>query len=428
MKRLFSAILTFCMLSLNAVPAFAACNCCCKDVAKNYWAASEIKNVVSTNIMTLDSTGKFNPEKSITRIEFVQSLLKVLANDNLNVSIKNSFSDVKTADSFYNDVLRSQQLGLVYGYPDGTFKPYNTLLRSEVTSIISHITKDKACNKAILNQFSDVNLIPSWALNSYAKTIEYGVYVNYPDAKALEPNRDLTRAEAAVLLSRLQNKLHLVKSEFKNEKVLGVEHLNVSKKAPVDTVTVTNLRNIISANNLLEVEYTDRFWTKTAKTGETVYFVANENIYTKEGTLVVPEGTKFVADVVEIIPPKMFNKNARVKFLFKSLVLPGGQEVKISAAPYTKDGYLKEGPWMTAGKILSWTVGLGAIGTGAGIGFSFIPNPAQIGTGIAIGTPIGCGVGFVVGLVTPGLHYRAKAGEGVLILMQEDTPLPKVAK
>lgn len=81
---------------------------------------------------------------------------------------------------------------------------------------------------------------------------------------------------------------------------------------------------------------------------------------------------------------------------------------------------------MTAGKVALWTVGLGAVGTGAGVGFAFIPNPAEIGTGIAIGTPIGAGVGFVLGLVTPGLKYNAKKGEEINVILLDDAGMGKV--
>ena len=57
---------------------------------------------------------------------------------------------------------------------------------------------------------------------------------------------------------------------------------------------------------------------------------------------------------------------------------------------------------------------------GAGVGFAFIPNPAKIGTGLAIGIPVGAGVGLVTGLITPGLHYRAKCGERVYALLLDE--------
>ena len=76
---------------------------------------------------------------------------------------------------------------------------------------------------------------------------------------------------------------------------------------------------------------------------------------------------------------------------------------------------------MTTGKIVLSTITLGIIGTGAGIGFGFIPSPTRIGTGLAAGIPAGLGLGLIVGLVSKGLNYKAKAGEEILIILNCDT-------
>ena len=189
---------------LFATTVIPACAANIADVSSSYWASKEINEVVDDNIMSL-SGDKFNPEGSVARVDFVQSLLKLLTNDNLDVKISNIFSDVKSGDAYYNDVLRSQQLGLVYGYPDGTFKPKRTMSRAETQSVISHITKDMDTDTSVLNRFSDADTIPAWAQKPYAKTLNYGIYVNYPKPNELRPNDVLSRAEAAVILSRLKS-------------------------------------------------------------------------------------------------------------------------------------------------------------------------------------------------------------------------------
>jgi hypothetical protein len=395
-----------------------------KDVQRNYWAAPAISDVVTHNVMTLDENGNFNPENSLTRVEFVQAILKILSDDNLDIKIQNTFSDVNPRYPAYSDILRSEQLGLIYGYPDGTFKPENTLLKSEVTSIMSHITRETVCDTSILRHFLDYQDIPNWATHAYAKTTKYGLYVNYPNERIFSPNRDLTRAEAAVLLCKLRLQLGLVKDEFKgnpNEVVTSVEHLNVSKKAPVNIVKVTNMRKIILQNNLLAVSFESKFSSKKAHTGDVITFVIPQNLYTKEGTLVLPANTRLCAEVIGIQNPKWFNKNARVDLQFRSIVLPDGRVFPLAAKPFTKDRMLKEGPWMTTGKLVLSTVSFGILGGGAGAGFGFIPTPTKIGTGLAIGIPVGCTVGLITGLVTKGLQYKAKAGEQIFIILDTDT-------
>ncbi len=419
MKKFVSGLMALCLLALNAVPVLAAS---IADVGPNYWASKEINIVVDNSIMSL-SGNRFNPEGSMTRVEFVNALLKVLSNENLNVNITNKFSDVTTANPNYDNILRSQQLGLVYGYPDGTFRPDRVVLRSEAQSVISHITKDMNADKSILNQFKDASAIPAWAKNVYAKTINYGIYVNYPDSRELRPNDNLSRAEAAVLLARLKAKLDLVKQEYIG--TTRVEHLDVTRKAPNNQVKINNIQSVVEQGNVLVVAFEDKFKSEEHKAGDIVTFIAKEDICTKEGSLVIPQGTKFIAKINAINPQKKFNKNARVYPQLCKIILPNGKELAFNAKPFSKDYSLKEGPWMTAGKLLLCTAGGSAVGIGAGVGFAFIPDPTKIGTGIAIGAPVGAAVGLITGLVTPGLKYHAKAGENIYVILLDDAVVSK---
>ena len=199
-----------------------------------------------------------------------------------------------------------------------------------------------------------------------------------------------------------------------------IEHLDVHKKAPCNEVVIRNLQRTVKEGNVIQVAFDEKFWSKKHQAGEFINFVVPQPLYTVEGTLILPENAKIVAEIINIQKPKMFNKNARVDLVFRQIVLPDNTCIDIKARPFTKDYKLKEGPWMTGGKILLSTITMGAVGAGAGVGFAFIPTPAKLGAGFAIGIPIGCSVGFVLGLVTPGLHYKAKKGEKVYAVLIDD--------
>lgn len=207
------------------------------------------------------------------------------------------------------------------------------------------------------------------------------------------------------------------------EKILSQEHLCINKKAPVNTVTITNYRKIICAKNVLAVAFECKFYSKKACAGNTVNFLIPESIYTEEGTMIIPACTKIIAEITKVQRPKWFNKNARVSMIFKCLVLPDGRVMPICAKPFTKDSTLKEGPWMTAGKIVLSTVTFGILGAGAGVGFGFIPSPTKIGVGLAAGIPTGCGVGLLTALISKGLQYNAKAGEQIFIIFTDDASI-----
>lgn len=208
--------------------------------------------------------------------------------------------------------------------------------------------------------------------------------------------------------------------------VIAQEHMFKEKGAKSDIVNITATNNIVTKGNVFQIIFDSKLWSEKVKAGEKVNFSVPENIYTQEGTLLIPSGSKVVATILKVQKPKVFNKNARVYLNFECIIFPDGSAMVMQAKPSNKEGALMEGPWMTAAKIAGSTIGLGAVGAGAGVGFAFIPSPEKLGAGFAIGIPVGCAVGLITGLVTPGLKYHAKAGESIRVILGQDLCLKKV--
>ena len=199
-----------------------------------------------------------------------------------------------------------------------------------------------------------------------------------------------------------------------------IEHLDVHKKAPCNEVLIQNVTRTVKQGNVLEFAFDEKFYSKKHQPGEMINFVVPQALYTREGTLILPANTKIVAELTNIKKPKMFNKNARVDLVFRKIVLPDNSCIDIKARPFTKDYQLMEGPWMTFWKLFASTVTMGVVGAGASVGFAFIPKTLHLGTAFAIGIPVGCSVGLVLGLITPGLHYKAKKGERVYAILIDE--------
>lgn len=400
-----------------------------KDVESDYWAYKEINQMILDGYMDVDAEGYFRPEESMTRVEFVDALIKVLGNENLQIKVGNKYKDINTSTPGYQSILRSDQIGLVYGYPDKTFKPERNMTRAETTSVVSHITKDASYDKSVLNQFKDKNAIPNWAIRSYAKAIKYGLYVNYPDELMLTPKSDLTRAEGAVLLAKIKNKLDLVKDKYKNqvvEKFRADEHIQVYDKAETNVVRVSNLRKIVVKGNVLRLAFCEKYNSKFVNEGDILEFYAPKDLYTVEGTLVYPQGTKFKAVVEKNINPKWFNRQAKLGVQFKTATYPNGKTVNISGVPLMYNGQLKEGKGAIAKKLGGYALGGGLIGAGVGTAIgAHDKNRHNIGGSIAIGAgvgaAIGAGAGTAIGLVTPGLYYKAKQDEEIYVYITEDS-------
>ena len=417
MKKIFAMLAVFSMMT-----AFNAANAAVySDVPADYWANTEITAVVNDGILKLDGNS-FLPENEVSRSDFNSALLRTLGHRTSSISEANPFSDVTSSRGDYGDILLSSQIGLIYGYNDGTFKPDRIMTKTEAASVISHITKDYKGNVKSLAQFKDKGAIPTWGVRQFAKTVDLGIYVNYPDADELLPNKNLNRAEAAVLLYKLKQSISAVKEQYvSKEALLSTEHLNETKKAEVNEVQVTNMRKIVLAKNIIKGYFYTYFSSKNAQVGDTVTFTPKKDIYTEEGTLVIPADTTMTAKITNIEPKKWWNKNDKVTVEFESMTLPTGVTVPFSAEVINHNGVLTENRWA---KPLGYTLGGAAVGAGAGVGVAGFTGHHHYGNGVAIGTPVGAGLGLITGLTSKGRTYKANDGDYVWLELTQDLCIP----
>jgi len=429
-KNIAACFLSLTLLLTGVSTAFAKDY---TDVPDDYWAAEEIEDVVTKNIVPLYGDNTYRPLDTVTRVDWTEWLLRALGLAQAPITSEPNYSDVTHETFGYPSIARSDQFGLIYGYTDGEFKPQRFITKVETASIMSHITKDTEVDTSVLNQFADSNEIPNWGVIPFSKAIKYGLYVNFPLETELNPNRELNRAEAAVLLARLMRALDLVDENYKAEEpaapeepaepqeyILSVEHLDNYGRAVVDRVNITNLRRIILAKNVFQVSFVEPFNSTKHQIGDVIPFYFKKDVVTKEGTLIIPANTKLYATIEELRDKRWINKNAEVYLHFTKMVFPNGHEYPFIARVLNNDeGVLSENKWL---KPLEYTVAGAAIG-GAAIGLPVGAANDRSGDGMAIGFPTGAGVGLLAGWLTPGVNFKARANEDVLVELKVDCSL-----
>lgn len=417
MKKILSVSLSLALMLFSATAAFSKQ---LADVTADHWAAQEILTGVNGGVMGITTDGYFNPDEVMTRADFTSTLLKALGHKEVTNEQNNKFKDVTPDFWAYNDILKSQRLGLIYGYGDNTFRPLNNITKAEVESVISHITEDKDfVDEAVLNVFKDKNTIPAWARERYAKAVDMGVYVNYPDKELLQPNKLLTRAECAVIMYKLRDVLGNVKKEFvAQEKKTATEHLTVINDAKSNEVDITNFRKIIKEGNVLRIQFAEDFSSKRYTEGEPVKFITEEDIITDEGRLLIPANSQFVGVASDFKVQKSFNRSASTGFEIRQVILPNGDTIDFTGHTL-KD--IKPSTAAKIGKVAGYTVLGTAVGGGVGVGAGAIAGGgSKYGTAMAIGLPVGAGVGLATGLVTKGLAVKEKVGSDLYIELLSD--------
>ncbi len=215
--------------------------------------------------------------------------------------------------------------------------------------------------------------------------------------------------------------------EFENppsDNEVTVEHLMPNKYSKVNLVKVTEFSNIVQKENVIEISFAQNFNSKYYKEGDFVQFEFLEGLATQEGTCVIPKGSSLIAKIVKIKKPRWFSRNAIVCINFSHIIFPDGKNVPIVAKISGKKDYLQLGGKDTAKKIAAYTLSIGGVGTGLGAAIGVAGG--NVITGVIIGGSIGGGVGLLTGIVSPGLHYKAKKGQKLPIVLEENLKTPKL--
>ena len=144
--------------------------------------------------------GTVQPNGKITRAEVATIFFRLLSDDTREAfwSSTNDYSDV-TADKWYNNAVSTlSRLGVISGYPDGTFRPDASITRAEFAKIAVSFCKYGSTTYS--GCFSDVKA-SDWFSACVETARNSNLIAGYPDG-TFRPNNAITRAEACTIVNR----------------------------------------------------------------------------------------------------------------------------------------------------------------------------------------------------------------------------------
>lgn len=179
-----------------------------------HWASKEIDELVRRGIVKGISATEFAPNKTVSRAELSAMFARAL---DLKPGGSTSFLDVADNMWYTDDIAAASQAGLIKGYAGNKFEPMKSITRQETAVIMMRVLElegksIKLSDTAdhILAKYKDAAQVSKWSQEALAISIQAGLMQGTPDHK-LHPNGNLTRAEAAVLLTRLLQHLEQAK-------------------------------------------------------------------------------------------------------------------------------------------------------------------------------------------------------------------------
>jgi len=160
-----------------------------------HWAESAIQKMADQGIVKGFPDGSFKPENSITRAEFATLIVQAFKLESKNGKV---FSD--TSQHWAKEFIATANAhGIVNGYNDSIFKPDNKISREEMAVMIVKAAKPQINSEFL--ECTDGDQVSSWAKNAVATAYVNNIITGMPDGSFL-PLNNASRAEAVIVLNK----------------------------------------------------------------------------------------------------------------------------------------------------------------------------------------------------------------------------------
>ena len=180
--------------------------------------------------------GTVHPNGQITRAEVATIFFRLLRDEVRDgaFTTSNSYSDVAYGKWYNNPISTMSALGIITGYPDGTFKPNKPITRAEFAAIAARFDETQSGKSAT---FSDV--IGHWAAKEIGIAYANEWIKGYPDG-TFKPDQNITRAEAMTLINRVLERKPESPADLLTNMNKWTDNMDTSKWYYLDVQEATN--------------------------------------------------------------------------------------------------------------------------------------------------------------------------------------------
>lgn len=175
------------------------------DSEDQAWFYDAVVNVYQKKLMTGLDEKTFAPYDMLSRSQFALILYRMEKEP--DVTAKNEFPDVVDGIWYTDAIIWAKEAGVVTGYSDnGNFGPADNIDREQMVTMLYRYAKLKGYDtskKADLSKYEDASSVTAFAQEAMEWAVGSGVIVGKFDETKLDPQGKTSRAECAIMLTRL---------------------------------------------------------------------------------------------------------------------------------------------------------------------------------------------------------------------------------
>ena len=165
----------------------------------NHWGETAIKKMVDLGVVSGYPDGSFRPDNSVSRAEYIKLLCELF---DIAPAAASSFSDVKSDDWYAPYVKAAAAAKIIQGDESGNFNPNAPVARQDAAVILGRLLK--LTELSIDGKFTDGKDIASYASGYVAAMADAGLINGIGDG-SYAPLSDTTRAQVVTMLLNAKN-------------------------------------------------------------------------------------------------------------------------------------------------------------------------------------------------------------------------------
>lgn len=167
------------------------------DVPKSHTFHSDIVWMADSGYATGWPDGTFRPQESVTREAFIRFIYRMAGEPAVALPAASPFDDVEPDAPYYTAIVWAHKKGLAKGYSDGTFRPQESIQRDAVAAFLYRYAKSPRFTNT--SELSDISESEHRTAIRWLATM--GITTGWPDG-TFRPSLETTREATAAFLHR----------------------------------------------------------------------------------------------------------------------------------------------------------------------------------------------------------------------------------
>ena len=301
------------------------------DMEENHWAYQSIKFLTEVGVVVGYPDGTYKPDIPVTRAEFASMAIKALGQESASVTQEINFSDITPDFWAYNIIQKAVYFDLIPDSKGESYRPFDSVTRAEALNI--------AVNALTTNQISQEKADDIIA-KSYEDYTQMPAWFLMAAAKAhiLDLVVVMPGHEGKMEANRPANRAEVAMILYKmmqeaklnpNAKLAEVMQKRTADGFIVDNVKVQGSIGIVPAGTIFPIKLETVVGSQISNVTDIYTAKTPMNYVTKDHYLLISENSDMKGQVKYVQRGKLFKQQGEVIIKNELLVTPNDQAVMV---------------------------------------------------------------------------------------------------